>query len=1522
MKTLLISFSFLACSFFSFSQNNWLRHAGGANHDEALDMAATSDGHFAVVGYFASGAIFGGVSLSSSGLSDAFVQKVDAQGTTVWAIKMGGIKPDRATSVACDDNGNIYVTGFFSEEANFGPITLDEAGDSLEIFITKLNSDGEVQWARACGGVSDDYSYGIAVDDESNVIVTGKFREVGHFGNLTLTSEMYDDNSYWSYDVFTTKLDTDGNWLWAEKGSASDDDRGLSVTTDNYNNIYVCGQFSDTITFDQTHLNDVGNAGFLIKYNPNGDEQWFDKLAASQLVTYDVTTDQDHNILLTGEYSGQMAIFNDNIDFVPADYVFNIFLSKFGQSGDMLWTSHAGSGNLCSAKAVCVGAENEAYVTGTFNCVMEEFSDEYGEGIFNSAGFRDVFVTRFDSNGDRTWERQFASSKDDFCSAIAYQGIEDKPLIAGSFSNFFNVPSNNQFNFYPENEVPWGYNLPNCEGYPMCFDNYYGSFVNVQSTGNKDIFFASPVNLMREPYDYYDRNLSFGSDCNRPVVNPCINGYMGFECDGFNTCSDTIVICHEGSLVLDAHTGSEGFIGPAYIYDWDNQGYTNEIWVSTGGFYSVDVTTEDGCSSYADDVFVIVSPLQCPLVMDDLGFNDVATCTPLDAAVCYPNPIEISATGFVSDYYFWAYNMGAEFYFTDTLVAPQEGAYSFGYEDTLGCYWYSDSIHIDFVYTLDTISPYLSIDGIANPDSIYVNLCDDGMDCLDLSIFDYLPSDYEIFEENVQVDWQFFHNDLPYEGGMSNVNYCFQPMDEGWFHVLASPVLEPDWPCTGYEPYPVIDAWFHLEYTEMPFVDAGLEGELFICPGDTTLLTGSGGNDYNWYEITDWGGLNWIEDNDSILISDFGSYELFVSTTFEGCISRDSIEFQVQSKPDPYVWMDPYSGVICPGDSVQLWCEEGLEYHWMGPLGTEIGNTQSIFVTVPGFYFCILTDYSGCILESNMVEVKEYSTPYLIAYPGTELCVNGQVLIQLATNDYESIQWGDPFYDSATEQWIYEAGTYEVSVTSCGITTETTITITDTDTPAFITPSEEIFCPNDTIILVANPGMQGYLWQPGNIPYEELEVTEPGTYALTTYDELGCMGIAYYDVYAYEIESPVAEGTIICAGESTVLNSVSDNPVYWSDDEYGDEILANGYSFSTPIIDEETTYYVFSVDEVCDSYPTEVVVEVYFSSLPPIIGGDDSICLGADALLISPMEEGMNYLWTLPDGTTSSADTLFINNAGEDDEGDYMLTVEDENCTSSEILSFEVIPQEILQLDADNYLEVCVGSMIQISSPVEAEIYSWSTPNGDFNGPQTLIINAAAEINAGEYYLTLTNAVCEFEVLPISVDVNPYPDLIADPCTWFCEDGYMTIGFMENYDWYLWSTGDSTATVAVPDTGWYSVQVANDPNCIVTTEVHVPTMECIEGFINVITCNGDGRNDFADFGVLRGQIDAVYIYNRWGNILKTLTPSNLVWDGTGRVGEKVSTGVYFYTIDYAATQKSDCGCYLPPEGYIHVFAEE
>ncbi len=1515
MKISFFSFWILITSLTSHAQNNWLRSAGGQNHDEAFDMAATSDGNFAIVGYFGGGASFGSVNLSSSGFSDAFVQKIDLAGNSVWAKKFGGTKPDRAISVACDAHGNIYVTGFFTNQAVFGSFTMNSSSDSLEIFITKLNSDGVVQWVKSCGGTSNDYSYGIAVDQDDNVIVTGQFRGVAQFGNYNLTSDMYENNSYWSNDVFVTKLDTNGEFLWAKKGSAQGDDRGLSVTTDNLDNIYVCGQFSDTITFDQVHNNQVANAGFLIKYSPDGVEQWFNRLAASQLVAYDVTTDNDYNILLTGEYSGQMAIFNTTVDIVPASHAFNIFLSKFSQNGHITWTSHAGSNNFCSAKAVCVGASNEAYVTGTFNCVMTEFSEAYGSGIFNSVGYRDVFVTRINTDGTRIWERQFASAKDDYCAAIAYGDIADKPLIAGSYESYFNVPSSTGFELNSQNEIDyWLYQYPNCGG-TFCADTSYSYFAQVKAEGGKDIFLSSPVNTLRLPYDYYKREV--GAFCDRPALDPCVN-ITSQSCSDFNLCPDSVLMCNPSLLLINTYTGSSGFVGPAYNYLWSNGSPGNQIIANNSGWYWAQTMREDGCKVFIDSIYVTVAPPLCPTIMDDAGFNSSATCLPATISLCSPESVLLTGSGYSGTQFWWFESSQGIMDSRAGINVNTTGSYYFNFIDSYNCQR-SSSVDVNVIQSIDTIVPQLIIELQPAVDTIHLQMCENAIQCIQLSLIDLFPNLSGLFDLNVQVDWTIYQNGIIVVQAVDyTTSFCFHPPGIGLFQVVATPTIIPPWPCEGEIPYPPVVGWLTYQILEAPLVNLSITGEVFICPGDTTLITGSGANQLNFSGEHP---FTFVGDS-AILIDVFGQYSLHGISILNGCIREDWLNFEVLTKPAPNTWMVPTSGIVCPGDSVQLWCEEGQAYHWIGPLGNEIDSTQSIYVNSPGFYYCILTDYSGCILESNMVEVKEYSTPYLIANPGSDLCVNGSVLVQIATGNSEGIMWGAPFNDSAIEHWIFDQGVYNVSVTGCGITTALNITITHSVTEAIITPSSNVFCPNDSIALTANGGMQSYLWQPGNIPFETINITTPGIYYLTTTDALGCTGTTSYQVMEYDIESPFTDVVSICTGESATLNVSSANTIFWTTDVEGLNIVASGNTFTTPSLSQETIYYVFAQDDVCVSYPSESLVEIYLSSIPPIFGGDEAICLGADAVLITPMQAGMSYQWTLPDGTTSTADSIFIFNATEYDEGIYYLAVADANCSAMDSLSFTVVPQGILQLDDNNKIEVCVGNAITITSPVEADQYIWSTPLGIVNGSQTLVINPASEINTGIYTLTLSNAVCEFEVLPLTVEVNAYPNITLDPCVYYCSGGYMTLGFQENYDWYLWSTGDTSATIIAPDSGWFSVQVANNPDCMVQTTVYVPTTECIEGFINIMTCNGDGLNEFADFGVLRAKIDAVHIYDRWGVVVETLAPSNLKWDGKGRSGEKVSSGVYYYVIDYAPIQHRDCNCYLPKNGYIQVFSEK
>ncbi|HET6991672.1 MAG TPA: SBBP repeat-containing protein, partial [Bacteroidia bacterium] len=253
------------------AQTFWMQHAGGSTIDQGMDVSLDASGNTYVTGYFTSAATFGSTTLNSAGIDDVFLAKLGANGLFTWAVRAGGIMSERALSIKTDGAGNSYITGFFYGSATFGSQTINSAG-AQDIFIAKYNSAGICQWAKSAGGAGADIGNGITVDNSGNVIVTGEFAGNASFGSTSLTSMSG------STDVFTSKLDQNGNFLWTKQGSAPLTDRGLDVDCDASGNIYITGQFSDTITFDVVHNNNMLNAVFVVKYNPAGQEQWFRKI--------------------------------------------------------------------------------------------------------------------------------------------------------------------------------------------------------------------------------------------------------------------------------------------------------------------------------------------------------------------------------------------------------------------------------------------------------------------------------------------------------------------------------------------------------------------------------------------------------------------------------------------------------------------------------------------------------------------------------------------------------------------------------------------------------------------------------------------------------------------------------------------------------------------------------------------------------------------------------------------------------------------------------------------------------------------------------------------------------------------------------------------------------------------------------------------------------------------------------------------------------------------------------------------
>ncbi len=490
------------------AQQFWVQHGGGITIDEGIGIATDANGNSYTTGYFTNNATFGNTTLTSAGSTDIFIIKLNHLGQYSWAVRAGGIETDRPTAIKADAIGNSYLTGYFYGTAQFGTHAITSAG-TQDVFIAKYDSAGTCLWVRSCGGPSGDIGNGISIDNFGNVFVTGQFKNSALFGTINLVSM---DSSV---DVFTTKLDANGNFLWAKKGSGPYTDRGLSIACDAWGNAYVSGQFSDTINFDSIHENQMYNTIFLIKYDSNGVEQWFRRAGGGGLdMPRGLAIDNSGNPILCGDFEGNITFFScPNNSTITNTSLNKFFLVKFNHDGNLIWSTSNGSDASLSVKGLAVDRLNNTFVVGNFDCRLKDYANQYGQGTFNSVGYMDIFVASWSPFGILQWSRQVGGQDDDFSAGIAIDTAQ-QPLITGSFNGNLAFPVRYS-NFL-------GYN---CDSINMCTtsycnDSHYKEYEEFQSVGNSDVFIAKAIDTLRKPYDFYQRTDTL---CNRNVIGVSIS---------------------------------------------------------------------------------------------------------------------------------------------------------------------------------------------------------------------------------------------------------------------------------------------------------------------------------------------------------------------------------------------------------------------------------------------------------------------------------------------------------------------------------------------------------------------------------------------------------------------------------------------------------------------------------------------------------------------------------------------------------------------------------------------------------------------------------------------------------------------------------------------------------------------------------------------------------------------------------------------------------------------------------------
>jgi hypothetical protein len=405
-------------------KEGWVRTWGGTGADHAINSVTDDIGNIYVTGYFSDIVYFGGeLAYESNGAGDVFLCKYNSDGEIQWVNVWGGSGPDTGTDIALGDMRHVYVTGQFEETVDFDPDEgIDEhtsmgSGDS---YFSKFDTDGSFIYAKTWGGTSSNYGEGIVTDDFDNVFIAGSFIGTVDFdpgeGVVNLTSNG-------ANDIYVSKFDSAGTFLWVGSIGGGSDDGGYAVCTDSAGDVYVTGQYP---YYYYTHLS---------KWDGEGNYQWTKTWGGGHTNGgHEIAADDSDNIYVTGW-------FVYTVDFDPgtgtdshsSNGERDAFVSKFDTDGNHYWAATWGGSGREFGMGVAFDDSDNVYVSGFFHNSVD-FCPGPGSDIHDSAGGSDGYIIKLDSSGNYIIAQTWGGSGNDVgCGVTVYD--ENSLYVSGWFAD-------------------------------------------------------------------------------------------------------------------------------------------------------------------------------------------------------------------------------------------------------------------------------------------------------------------------------------------------------------------------------------------------------------------------------------------------------------------------------------------------------------------------------------------------------------------------------------------------------------------------------------------------------------------------------------------------------------------------------------------------------------------------------------------------------------------------------------------------------------------------------------------------------------------------------------------------------------------------------------------------------------------------------------------------------------------------------------------------------------------------------
>lgn len=361
---------------------DWVKTFGkvdGSRSEWATSIALSRDGRQVVVsawGYYDFD--FGGGRIGIPVGTAVFVATFDADGTHRWSHAYGSGTGAEASAAVVDDQGEVFLTGRFMGDIDFGTGKL-EAGGWGAPFLVRISAAGRARWVRVFGSDESEFAGSLALDREGNPLLAGTIQKQVTIGGTVLVNG--------GADLFVAKFDRDGQPLWSRHVERTDGTSPAIATTPD-GGLVLATSFLGTLAVGPASVAAAGAQDVaLVRFDAQGQAKFVKTYAGKAAVT-GVAVAADGRVAVTG------AVW-DALDFgagaVHSAGDADAFLALVDAAGGPLASWAFGASGDQEGSAVAFDGAGNLVLVGDF-----EGAINFGAGSVASGGGYDAFVARFE----------------------------------------------------------------------------------------------------------------------------------------------------------------------------------------------------------------------------------------------------------------------------------------------------------------------------------------------------------------------------------------------------------------------------------------------------------------------------------------------------------------------------------------------------------------------------------------------------------------------------------------------------------------------------------------------------------------------------------------------------------------------------------------------------------------------------------------------------------------------------------------------------------------------------------------------------------------------------------------------------------------------------------------------------------------------------------------------------------------------------------------------------------------------